>query len=95
MLPHILHFACTHALVATSHPDPESSSSKAGILHLRNRLSADLLMRLVNAKQDALTAEERQLGKRVNFSIVYGAGTRQLASDLGMTQRQAQDFLDK
>lgn len=45
--------------------------------------------------QDALTSEERQLGKRVNFSIVYGAGTRQLAADLGMAPKEAQTFLDK
>ncbi len=45
--------------------------------------------------QDPVSAEERQLGKRVNFSIVYGAGTRQVAADLGMTQKQAQQFLDK
>jgi DNA polymerase I-like protein with 3'-5' exonuclease and polymerase domains len=45
--------------------------------------------------QDPLTAEERQLGKRVNFSIVYGAGARQLAAGLGMTQKQAQAFMDK
>lgn len=45
--------------------------------------------------QDPLTAEERQLGKRVNFSIVYGAGARQLATGLGMKQKEAQAFMDR
>lgn len=45
--------------------------------------------------QDPLSAEERQLGKRVNFSIVYGAGARQLATGLGMTQKQAHAFMDR
>jgi DNA polymerase-1 len=45
--------------------------------------------------QEPLTAEERQLGKKVNFSIVYGAGARQLAAELGISQQQAKQFMDR
>lgn len=45
--------------------------------------------------QEPITAEERQLGKKVNFSIVYGAGARQLAAELGITQKEAKQFMDR
>jgi len=45
--------------------------------------------------QDTVTAEERQLGKRLNFSLVYGAGARMLAAELGTTSKEAQLFQDK
>lgn len=34
-------------------------------------------------------------GKRVNFSIVYGAGKRQVAAELGLGQKEAGAILDK
>lgn len=45
--------------------------------------------------QVQLTAEDRQLGKRVNFSVLYGGGVRQLATEIGVSQKEAQRFLDR
>ncbi|WIA08725.1 hypothetical protein OEZ85_008149 [Tetradesmus obliquus] len=39
--------------------------------------------------------EERQMGKRVNFSIVYGAGSSKIGKDAGLTPKQAQEFLKR
>ncbi|KAF6260996.1 hypothetical protein COO60DRAFT_1459402 [Scenedesmus sp. NREL 46B-D3] len=39
--------------------------------------------------------EERQMGKRVNFSIVYGAGSSKIGKDAGVTSKEAQDFLKR
>lgn len=50
---------------------------------------------LTNHLQDPLTAEERQLGKRINFSVMYGAGARQLAGELGTSPKEAQRFMDR
>lgn len=45
--------------------------------------------------QEPLTSEERQAGKKINFAVLYGAGARQLAKDLGKSQKEAKQFLDK
>eukprot|EP00775_Hariotina_reticulata_P003591 gene3591-3856_t len=45
--------------------------------------------------EDAVTPAERQLGKKINFGVVYGLGARKLAEELDMTQAQAKMFLDR
>lgn len=52
--------------------------------------------------QEPVSPEERQLGKRVNFSIAYGAGARKLAADVaifagdvGFTDKDGKMMLDK
>lgn len=35
------------------------------------------------------------MGKRVNFSIVYGAGSSKIGKDAGLTPKQAQEFLKR
>jgi DNA polymerase I-like protein with 3'-5' exonuclease and polymerase domains len=47
------------------------------------------------AVQEPVDREERQMGKRVNFSIVYGAGSSKIGKDAGLTSKQAQDFLKR
>jgi hypothetical protein len=45
--------------------------------------------------QEPVDREERQMGKRVNFSIVYGAGSSKIGKDAGLTSKEAQDFLKR
>jgi hypothetical protein len=47
------------------------------------------------ALQDPVDKEERQMGKRVNFSIVYGAGSSKIGKDAGLTSKEAQAFLKR
>jgi DNA polymerase I-like protein with 3'-5' exonuclease and polymerase domains len=41
------------------------------------------------------TPRPHQPGKRINFSIVYGAGKRQVAAELGLSQKEAGAIMDK
>jgi DNA polymerase-1 len=41
-----------------------------------------------------ISKEEREIGKRINFSIVYGTRAFGLAKDLGIQTSQAQKYLD-
>lgn len=60
-----------------------------------------ILLQLLLGDQDTITPEERQLGKRVNFSIAYGAGARKVAAevttsagDIGFTEKDGAKRLD-
>jgi hypothetical protein len=39
--------------------------------------------------------QERQMGKRVNFSVVYGAGSSKIGKDAGLSPKEAQEFLKR
>lgn len=43
---------------------------------------------------DKLTKEERASAKAINFGIVYGMGEYSLAQDLGISFKQAKDYMD-
>jgi DNA polymerase I-like protein with 3'-5' exonuclease and polymerase domains len=45
--------------------------------------------------QEPVDKEERQMGKRVNFSVVYGAGSSKIGKDAGLTAKEAQEFLQR
>jgi DNA polymerase I len=51
-------------------------------------------MKLFNLPAEELTKEHRIKAKQINFGIVYGMGTKTLASKLGVTQMEAKKFLD-
>lgn len=44
---------------------------------------------------DKVTRDMRYNAKRINFGIVYGMSAFGLSRDLGLPQRQAQDFIDR
>jgi DNA polymerase-1 len=40
-----------------------------------------------------LSAEERRLGKTINFGVIYGMGAQRFAREAGVSQAEARDFL--
>ncbi|NET38581.1 MAG: DNA polymerase I, partial [Cyanothece sp. SIO1E1] len=53
-------------------------------------LTAQLLF-----EQDTVTAEERRLGKVINFGIIYGMGAARFAREAGVGRAEAKTFIDR
>ncbi len=53
-------------------------------------LTARLLL-----EKDAVTADERRLGKTINFGVIYGMGAQRFARETGVSQAEAKEFLSK
>jgi DNA polymerase-1 len=53
-------------------------------------LTARLLL-----EQDEVSADERRLGKTINFGVIYGMGAQRFARETGVSQAQAKEFLTK
>ncbi len=51
--------------------------------------------RIFDVAEDQVTLDMRNSAKRVNFGIIYGMSAFGLAKDLGISQPQAQDFIDR
>ncbi|MGN1347233.1 MAG: DNA polymerase I [Eubacteriales bacterium] len=47
-----------------------------------------------HVEEDEVTPELRRRAKAVNFGIVYGIGEFSLSKDLGITRRQAKEYID-
>ena len=45
--------------------------------------------------KDEVTADERRLGKTINFGVIYGMGAQRFARETGVSQSEAKDFLSK
>ena len=58
-----------------------------------HRLTARLL--LDKADGESVSAEERRLGKTINFGVIYGMGAQRFARETGVSQAQAKEFLSK
>ena len=43
----------------------------------------------------AVSADERRLGKTINFGVIYGMGAQRFARETGVSQAQAKEFLGK
>ena len=56
-------------------------------------LTARLL--LEKGEGEAVSADERRLGKTINFGVVYGMGAQRFARETGVSQAEAKDFLSK
>ncbi|MCP9775060.1 DNA polymerase I [Cyanobium sp. WAJ14-Wanaka] len=56
-------------------------------------LTARLL--LDKAAGEQVSAEERRLGKTINFGVIYGMGAQRFARETGVSQAQAKEFLGK
>ena len=56
-------------------------------------LTARLL--LDRAEGEAISAEERRLGKTINFGVIYGMGAQRFARETGVGQAQAKEFLSR
>jgi len=53
-------------------------------------LTARLLL-----EKDEVSAEERRLGKTINFGVIYGMGAQRFARETGVSQADAKDFLSR
>ncbi|MEB3307095.1 MAG: DNA polymerase I [Cyanobacteriota bacterium] len=56
-------------------------------------LTARLL--LDKAPDDAVSSDERRLGKTINFGVVYGMGAQRFARETGVGQAEAKEFLSR
>jgi DNA polymerase-1 len=56
-------------------------------------LTARLL--LDKAPGDAVSSDERRLGKTINFGVVYGMGAQRFARETGVGQAEAKEFLSR
>ncbi|EDY39874.1 DNA polymerase I superfamily [Cyanobium sp. PCC 7001] len=45
--------------------------------------------------KEAVTPDERRLGKTINFGVIYGMGAQRFARETGVSQSQAKDFLSR
>ena len=53
-----------------------------------------LTARLLLEKEE-VSADERRLGKTINFGVIYGMGAQRFARETGVSQAEAKDFLAK
>jgi len=56
-------------------------------------LTARLL--LDKAEGEAVSSDERRLGKTINFGVIYGMGAQRFARETGVGQAQSKEFLSK
>ena len=45
--------------------------------------------------KDEVSADERRLGKTINFGVIYGMGAQRFARETGVSQSEAKEFLAK
>lgn len=58
-------------------------------------IHAHTAARIFETPEDRVTKEQRQLGKRINFSILYGLTPYGLSKDLGISFSDAKKYIDK
>ncbi|KKQ33588.1 MAG: polymerase I protein [candidate division TM6 bacterium GW2011_GWF2_37_49] len=58
-------------------------------------IHAQTAAQLFDVPLNKVTHDQRQLGKRINFSIIYGLTPYGLSKDLGITPAQAKDYIEK
>ena len=57
-------------------------------------IHAETAARLFNTPLNHVTSEQRQIGKRINFSILYGLTPYGLSKDLGISFKDAKQYID-
>nr|WP_017327941.1 DNA polymerase I [Synechococcus sp. PCC 7336] len=45
--------------------------------------------------KDSVTADERRLGKTINFGVIYGMGAQRFARETGVSSKEAKGFIDR
>ncbi len=58
-------------------------------------IHAKTASQIFNVSIDKVTHEQRQIGKKINFSIIYGLTPYGLSKDLDIKQSQAKEYIDK
>ncbi|MEX0848720.1 MAG: DNA polymerase I [Candidatus Dependentiae bacterium] len=57
-------------------------------------IHAETAARLFNVLPDEVTHQQRQIGKRINFSVLYGMTPYGLSKDLGVPFKDAKQYID-
>jgi DNA polymerase-1 len=57
-------------------------------------IHAETAARIFQVPLTAVTHEQRQVGKKINFSILYGLTPYGLSKDLGIGQKEAKSYID-
>jgi DNA polymerase I len=57
-------------------------------------IHAETAARLFNTSLEHVTSAQRQIGKRINFSILYGLTPYGLSKDLGIPFKEAKQYID-
>ncbi|KPQ40043.1 MAG: DNA polymerase I PolA [Phormidium sp. OSCR] len=55
-----------------------------------HRLTAQLLF-----EKEEISAEERRLGKTINFGVIYGMGAQRFAREAGVSSLEGREFIDR
>jgi len=58
-------------------------------------IHAKTAAQLFDVSLNDVTNDQRQVGKRINFSIMYGISPFGLANDLGIEQKKAKEYIEK
>jgi DNA polymerase-1 len=58
-------------------------------------IHAKTAAQLFDVPLENVTHDQRQIGKRINFSIMYGISPFGLANDLGIEQKKAKEYIEK
>ncbi len=58
-------------------------------------IHAETASRIFGTPRDQVTHEQRQIGKRINFSILYGLTPHGLAKDLGIKHADAKHYIEQ
>lgn len=61
----------------------------------QNRQDVHTLTAQLLFEKEAVTAEERRLGKIINFGVIYGMGASRFAREANVGRKQAQTFIDR
>lgn len=58
-------------------------------------IHAETAARLFDMPLDKVTSEQRQIGKRINFSVLYGMTPFGLSQDMGISFKDAKHYIEK
>jgi DNA polymerase-1 len=78
-------------IMASLADDPAMKAAFAHNEDIHRRTAAVIL----GKQDDAVTKEERRIAKTLNFGLAYGMGVRAFAKESGLSQKEAQGFIDR
>jgi DNA polymerase-1 len=78
----LAHFSKDPALVSAFADDEDIHSRTAALIFDKD-------------SPEAVTREERQNAKTINFGLIYGMGPQRLARELGVSMTKAKEFIDR
>lgn len=71
------------------------SGEEVLIKAFKNKEDVHALTARLLLEKEQVNAEERRLGKTINFGVIYGMGAQRFARETGVSQGQAKEFLSR